>query len=137
MLPNNDKKQLPVLAMGIALGAAVAFPAAYWLLRPSVPDIPPEVRVQSLLDQSQQAMASARPEQSLAVMLEASRIDPKNQAVQNNLCVAFTLLKRYDEGIAACEAALLLKPGFQLARNNLAWATAERSKALAPAAKAP
>jgi hypothetical protein len=36
------------------------------------------------------------------------------------------MLHRYDEAVGACKLALQLKPDFALARNNLAWAKAER-----------
>jgi len=43
------------------------------------------------------------------------------------MCAAYTAEGRWDEAVAACDRALELKPDFELARNNRAWAT--RSKA--------
>jgi hypothetical protein len=128
----NDNKQLAVFAAGLLLGALIAVPLAYLLPARESASLP-EVRIQSLLDQSQKALADAHPEQSLAALIEARRLAPANEAVQNNLCVAFTLLHRFDEAMAACDAALRVKPDFQLALNNRAWATAERAKAAAAA----
>ena len=55
----------------------------------------------------------------------------KNSAVAwNDLCVAQTLQHGYAEAIDACNQALTINPAFQLARNNLRWASDERQKTL-------
>jgi hypothetical protein len=41
---------------------------------------------------------------------------------------AYSSMSRWDEGIKAAEEALRWKPDYQLARNNLAWARAQREK---------
>lgn len=51
--------------------------------------------------------------------------DPKNAAGWNNLCVAEVELQELADATQACEQSLALAPGFQLAKNNLAWAQAE------------
>jgi len=55
----------------------------------------------------------------------------KNSAVAwNDLCVAQTLQGGYAEAIDSCNQALTIDPTFQLARNNLRWASDERQKTL-------
>ena len=46
----------------------------------------------------------------------------------NNIAAAYNSMSRWDEGISACQEAIRLKPDFQLARNNLAWAVDEKQK---------
>ena len=43
-----------------------------------------------------------------------------------NLALGLAALGRWDEAIAAAREALRLRPDFQLARNNLAWAEREK-----------
>jgi len=81
-----------------------------------------------LIAKGQRALDEGRPDQAIGEFLRADLIDPSNAVVQNNLCVANTLLRRYDDAIGTCRAALNLKPDFQLAKNNLAWALSERAK---------
>ena len=65
-------------------------------------------------------------------VLQAVVVRDKNSAVAwNDLCVAQTLQGGYAEAIDACNRALTINPTFQLARNNLRWASDERQKTLA------
>jgi glycosyl transferase family 87 len=57
--------------------------------------------------------------------------DPMSAAAYNNLIVSYGNLGRWDEAIVAGKNALRLRPGFPLARNNLAWAEANRGRNLA------
>ena len=41
--------------------------------------------------------------------------------MHNNLCVAYGLLGRKADAVAACQRALEKEPANQLARNNLSW----------------
>ena len=52
--------------------------------------------------------------------------DPKNAIAWNNLCVAHTMQQQFSDGIDDCNHALAVQPDFQLAKNNLKWATDER-----------
>ena len=64
-------------------------------------------------------------------VLQAVVARDKNSAVAwNDLCVAQTLQGGYAEAIDACNQALTIDPNFQLARNNLRWASDERQKTL-------
>jgi tetratricopeptide (TPR) repeat protein len=56
--------------------------------------------------------------------------DKSNVVAWNDLCVAHTLQKDYDNAIEECNKALLISPSFQLARNNRQWAQDEKNKSL-------
>jgi tetratricopeptide (TPR) repeat protein len=60
--------------------------------------------------------------------------DPNSAAAYNNICSAYAELRMWDKAIEAGRKALSLKPDFELARNNLAWALREKASALAAAA---
>jgi Tfp pilus assembly protein PilF len=108
---------------GIIIGVAGAFPVAQRLLRrPEAPPVPENVRRNSMIDLSQRLLRAGDAERALPVLLQADSIGFKNELVQNNLCVAFNMLRRYEEAMEACRIALVLKPDFVLAQNNLQWA---------------
>ena len=71
---------------------------------------------------------NGQPAKSLEPLEQAKSLQPKSAVVYNNLGVAYNLLKRYDEGIAACRQAIRLDPNFQLAKNNLKWGLDEKKK---------
>ena len=56
--------------------------------------------------------------------------DNSNVVAWNDLCVAHTLQRDYDNAIEECDKALLISPSFQLARNNRQWAQDEKNKSL-------
>jgi tetratricopeptide (TPR) repeat protein len=141
-----DRRYLVGFIAGSLVGLAFGVPSGHALLRgggdesPSavlVP-VPPravaphEGSVASLIDEGRQALRNGQPERALATTLQAERLDPNDANVKNNLCAYLGELHRYDEAVAACNAALRLQPGFKLARNNLEWVQAERSKARVP-----
>jgi len=65
-------------------------------------------------------------------VLQAVVARDKNSAVAwNDLCVAQTLQHGYADAIDSCNQALTISPTFQLASNNLRWASDERQKTLA------
>jgi Flp pilus assembly protein TadD len=132
--PKVGSKSVAVFIVGVLAGLALGFPAAYALLRPTSAAAGEEAKVASLITQSRQALDSSKPDRALALMLEAGRLNPKSEIVQNNLCVALNELEHFDAAIVACNSALLLKDDFQLARNNLAWAKSARDRAKATAA---
>jgi len=68
--------------------------------------------------------------QATLLLKHATRTNPSNPVFYNNLCFAYTLQKKYDPAIQACSQALHFDPNFQLAKNNLAWATNEKSQIL-------
>jgi uncharacterized protein (TIGR02996 family) len=52
--------------------------------------------------------------------------EPDNADVYNNIGVAFAAMRQWDDAIQNEEKAVALKPDFQLAKNNLAWALAQK-----------
>jgi Flp pilus assembly protein TadD len=59
--------------------------------------------------------------ESLAPLERCRQLQPDAFAVHNNFCVAYGLLGRGSEAVAACRRALEVDPGSQLAKNNLGW----------------
>jgi Tfp pilus assembly protein PilF len=62
-----------------------------------------------------------KPIESLVPLDRAQRANPNSFAVYNNQCVAYGMLERRDEAVAACRRALAIDPNNQLGKNNLAW----------------
>jgi tetratricopeptide (TPR) repeat protein len=139
----TDRRYLVGFIAGTLVGLALGVPSGHVLLGggdhtpapaaqvlgPVRAPAPPEVSVVSLIDEGRQALLRGQPERALATAVEAERLDPNDATVKNNLCAYLGELRRYEEAVAACNAALRLRPDFQLARNNLEWVQAERSKA--------
>lgn len=59
--------------------------------------------------------------ESLVPLERAQRLRPDAFAVHNNFAVAYGILERRQEAIAAGQRALEIEPDNQLAKNNLAW----------------
>ncbi|MGA2690704.1 MAG: tetratricopeptide repeat protein [Candidatus Korobacteraceae bacterium] len=77
---------------------------------------------------SQAYIEAGMPDRALPVLQSIVAEDKGNAPAWNNICVADTMLKDYKNGIAACMQAISIQPNFQLAKNNLKWASDERSK---------
>jgi len=71
------------------------------------------------------------PGKSIIVLNRALKLEPNNAMIYNNLGVAYTLLQQYQNGIMACAKAITIDGNFQLAKNNLKWATDENNKVIA------
>ena len=56
-------------------------------------------------------------------------VDPSSAEAWNNIAAAHAGLHEWSLAIAAAQKAVALKPGFQLAKNNLAWARGEKARA--------
>jgi tetratricopeptide (TPR) repeat protein len=56
----------------------------------------------------------------------AVAIDPASGVAYNNICAGHNALKEWDRAIEACGKALELVPEFELAKNNLRWARANK-----------
>jgi Flp pilus assembly protein TadD len=127
-------------ALWAALTVCVSVPLTVLVMRWRAPDgraAPASSAVAVAVAQDYLALGygylqQKRPGESLLPLTEAARLDPKNDAVQNNLCFAHQLLGRTADARKACERALELNPANQLARNNLAWVNGPASAA-APA----
>jgi Flp pilus assembly protein TadD len=131
--PEQGKRSVAMFVVGALVGLALGFPLAYALLPAdsAVARASGEAKSALLLTESQQALGSANPERALALLLEAAGLNPKNEIVQNNLCATLNELHHFDAAMVACTAAISLNEGFELARNNLAWAKAARDRAQA------
>ena len=79
---------------------------------------------------SQAYINNNAPGRAVPVLQGLLASDPNNLIAWNNLCVAHTLLQEYIPAMDACNHALQIDPGYQLARNNLKWAQNERQKAV-------
>jgi len=71
-----------------------------------------------------------QPARAIPVLSAVVAEDKTNAVAWNDLCVAHTLQKEYATAIDECNRALTINPEFQLARNNLKWASDEKSKVL-------
>ena len=65
-------------------------------------------------------------EQAIASAKHALQLDPNSAEAWNNIAAGNAGLHRWDEAIAAADRAIALKPDFQLARNNRAWAVSQK-----------
>ena len=80
-----------------------------------------EAEFKSEIALSEQLLRGKSARESLVPLERARRLRPQAFAVHNNLCVAYGLLGRKAEAVAACQRALGKEPANQLARNNLSW----------------
>jgi tetratricopeptide (TPR) repeat protein len=84
----------------------------------------------NLLNLSMAYINGNMPGKSIEYLNKAAEINPNSAVVYNNLGVAYTMLQQYQNGIDACNQALKFDADFQLAKNNLKWATDEKNKIL-------
>lgn len=64
--------------------------------------------------------------EAIALLKNATIINPSDPYLYNVLCVAYGLEKKYDQAIEACGAGLSIDPNVSLIRDNLRWVTNER-----------
>jgi tetratricopeptide (TPR) repeat protein len=55
----------------------------------------------------------------IAACEKAISIDSNNAVAYNNICSSYNALAKYNKAKEACEQALKINPGFELAKNNL------------------
>lgn len=60
---------------------------------------------------------------------DALKLRPEDAVAYNNIAACQGALNHWDEEIAAAQNALRINPGFELARNNLQWATQHKEAA--------
>ncbi len=60
---------------------------------------------------------------SISTCQELLKIDSKNAEAYNNMCAAYNQLKKWKLAEEACRKSLEISPDYQLAKNNLKWAT--------------
>jgi tetratricopeptide (TPR) repeat protein len=56
------------------------------------------------------------------------QLRPNYAEAYNNIAAGYQAMGRWDEAIAAAQEAIRLKPDFQLARNNLAYASSQKTR---------
>jgi tetratricopeptide (TPR) repeat protein len=71
-------------------------------------------------------------QQAIEAAKRALVANPDSAPAYNNIGSSWLQLKNYDEAEKALQTALRIDPGFELARNNLAWLARERAAAAAP-----
>jgi tetratricopeptide (TPR) repeat protein len=84
-----------------------------------------------LLDVSLAHYRAGRFRECLDAAADSARLDPRSAAAFNNAGICAARLELWNEALRHTLEALRLDPGFQLARNNLAWIRAEHGKAAA------
>jgi tetratricopeptide (TPR) repeat protein len=65
--------------------------------------------------------------ESIGAATTALRLKPDYAEAYNNIGAAYAALRLWDAAILADQQAIQLEPGMQLARNNLAWALAQKT----------
>jgi len=137
----------------VVIIVVVLLPLLYLLLKsksPAPADLPPVVAAQPAadipaLESKVQAAPTAEnmvnlsvayinnkmPGKCISLLKKAIKLSPDSKQAYNNLGVAYTMLRQYNNGIAACNRAISLDNNFQLAKNNLKWANDENAKVIA------
>ncbi|MBF0406053.1 MAG: tetratricopeptide repeat protein [Candidatus Riflebacteria bacterium] len=64
----------------------------------------------------------------IEIASEALKIFPDSAEIHNNICAAYNSLREFEKAVIYGQKAVSLKPDFQLAINNLAWAQSELKK---------
>ena len=83
----------------------------------------------ALIEESLVLYRSGDFRQSIVVAQTALEVNPSSAEAWNNVAAAHAALHEWGPAIVAAKKALALKPDFQLAKNNLAWARSRRTTA--------
>jgi Tfp pilus assembly protein PilF len=126
---NVDRSPLDRPRKFIVAGVAVVLlvPLVLLVLKrsPAPPTEPiaaaPASAVDQDIDLARTLLDAQKPLESLVPLERAERANPNSFAVYNNRCVAYGMLERREEAVAACVRALQIDPNNQLGKNNLAW----------------
>jgi tetratricopeptide (TPR) repeat protein len=128
-----DRRFLSGCVAGLLLGGALGVPSAYALLRAG--EVAPPCsrgagreQRDAMLAAGLRALSQKHPDRALEIFRQMEKLTPGDAVVHNNICVALNDLGRYTEAVASCKDALDLDPGYALAKNNLAWARAQRDR---------
>jgi Flp pilus assembly protein TadD len=82
---------------------------------------PPSAEYLVQLELARSLLDANKAQEALAPLERCRLEQPEAFAVHNNLCVAYGILQRKAEAVAACEHALKIDPTNQLGKNNLGW----------------
>lgn len=85
----------------------------------------------ALLNRSLAQYQSGNYQASIDTARTALQLDPHSAEAWNNIAAGYASLRQWDKAIDAAHHAIALRPDFQLAKNNLAWATREKEKSVA------
>ena len=86
------------------------------------------IRAQQYREISFRLYQLARFQDSVATGEESLRFDSGSADSYNLLAASYAALHKWDKAIANAEGALRIRPDFQLAKNNLAWARAQKGE---------
>ncbi len=91
--------------------------------QPQVADTP-----EKHLDRSLAFYQAGQYKECVAEARAAIKLRANYAEAYNNIAAAYNSMKDWDNGIKAASEAVRLKPDFQLAKNNLAWALEQRKQ---------
>ena len=87
-----------------------------------------------LIDLSLQYYQAAKYSECIRTAKQALELKPASAEAYNNIAACYNSMGLWDDGIQAAKAATRLKPDFEIARNNLLYAIAQKERAAGPAA---
>jgi predicted Zn-dependent protease len=90
--------------------------------RSSAPRVQPALsRLDAQVEVSRTLLQKNDARGALALLLPLNAESPDHPSVLNNLCVAYGMLGKRNEAVAACARCLELDSNHQLAKANLNW----------------
>lgn len=119
-------------AQGLArqtLAAIPGDPVALAVLQGGVATAVPSPAA-DLINASLAAYRAGQFQRSIDEARQALRLDPGAAEAWNNIGAGYGALHLWDEAIEADQRAVALRPNFQLAKNNLAWALGQKAAAM-------
>jgi len=87
-----------------------------------------ELSPEDLLNRSAEFCRAGKYQQCLDAADQILRVRPRWAEAWGNRSVALFSMRRWDEGIQAARQALIIKPDYTAAKQNLEWALKNRSK---------
>jgi tetratricopeptide (TPR) repeat protein len=75
--------------------------------------------------------------ESIVAAEQALKLDPRSAIAHNNICAARAKQGEWERAIEECKIALGIDPGYQLAKNNLEWASSQQAGKPPAAAQTP
>ena len=87
-----------------------------------------------LIDLSLQYYQASKYSDCIRTAKQALELKPASAEAYNNIAACYNSMGLWDDGILAAKAATRLKPDFEIARNNLLYAIAQKERAAGPAA---
>jgi len=88
----------------------------------------PELSPEDLLNRSAEFCRAGKYQQCLDAADQILRVRPRWAEAWGNRSVALFSMRRWDEGIQAARQALIIKPDYTAAKQNLEWALKNRNK---------